>query len=502
MSLDILLLNMQKPTLRGLIPDNGLALLASCLAKSGFTPAIMDLCSIDKADLNYKSIYEIVKGVSSYIEYNNIRYLGIKLWMNGFEDTVKAAAQIKRYFGKKLTVIGGGPQVDFFWEYFDRQGLFSQDGGPFDVFVVNEGEKTLPLLLSTPNSDWDKVPNLVIKKNETLLTTPVRRIGNLDSLPIPSYNLKVYPAMEGNSKLKLINIRTNWGCPYAKCNFCFHPVKSGKEFREHSVDRVIHEIEHNVLYNKTTAFRLGASSMSPTINDIAKRILESGLKISYSMFGNISLAKKYDFSLLKKSGCESIFYGAESGAQSELNWLNKGITVEQIEQATKETKNAGINAMLSFIYLGRKESKEQAVEFISKIRPSAVSIFPLYIMPRTPLANSLPPDIELSETYFLDYMNLKINLTQPKQEWLNLRYRLNGKTADELLSDTMQIEAELEQINIPTRITDENFVIAKYTGMTPSQIRDFEPEIESGNHTETVLEFVRHFNYASEKYAR
>jgi len=498
----MLLINVTPPTLRGLFPDNGLALLASCLNEKNIDLEIIDYCSLENMKLFFsnnlkENLEKIIEDISSRIEKENIFHIGSKLFINGFSESIYVMERLKQNFGNRITAIGGGPQVDYFWNLFDSEGLFYEEGrksGAFDNLVINEGEITLPALVKSKKEDWNKIPNLIYKENGKIVRTLTKRVEDLNSLPFPSYDSENYPSIKEDKKIKFINTRLNWGCFFAKCKFCFHPVKSGYGFKEKTTERIIEEIKYISRKVNTTAFRLGASSVSTSINDLAKKLIEANLNIKYSMFGNISLADKYDFKLLKESGCLSIFYGAESGNQKELDLYDKRIKVNQIEEAVKKTEENKIRAMLSFIYLGNEKAGEETLNLILRSKPSAISILPLAIMPHTPFAYEVPSNIYLGENYFKDFMRQRVNLTKPKDEWWNLDCEINGKNSRQLVRESMLIEHEAEAEGIPCRITDETFVLSHYSDKTAVEIRNLEAEFKpNGNYSELIDE-IRKIN--------
>ncbi|MHA1210388.1 MAG: B12-binding domain-containing radical SAM protein, partial [Candidatus Freyarchaeota archaeon] len=52
---------------------------------------------------------------------------------------------------------------------------------------------------------------------------------------------------------------------------------------------------------------------------------------------------------MKRAGCDSIYYGVESGSQEILDRMKKGITLEQIVRAFRITKRVGMEIIGSFI---------------------------------------------------------------------------------------------------------------------------------------------------------
>ncbi len=91
---------------------------------------------------------------------------------------------------------------------------------------------------------------------------------------------------------------------------------------------------------------------------------------------------------MKESGCILISYGVESANQKSLDFLNKGITVEQTKNAFKLTKEAGIEKMAYLIIGIPGETKEDAmrtVTFAEDIDADYVQISILTPMKNTPL---------------------------------------------------------------------------------------------------------------------
>ena len=78
---------------------------------------------------------------------------------------------------------------------------------------------------------------------------------------------------------------------------------------------------------------------------------------------------------MKKGGCHQIMYGAESGDQQILNNIRKHITLEQIRQAVKETKKAGIECRLAFMIGNPGETVEtvkKTIKFAIELDPDIV----------------------------------------------------------------------------------------------------------------------------------
>ena len=74
---------------------------------------------------------------------------------------------------------------------------------------------------------------------------------------------------------------------------------------------------------------------------------------------------------MRKAGCFLIYYGIESGSQRILNFIKKGIKIEQIKRAIRWTRETGIKTLGSFIIGFPNETKEEikkTIEFPKKLK--------------------------------------------------------------------------------------------------------------------------------------
>jgi len=85
--------------------------------------------------------------------------------------------------------------------------------------------------------------------------------------------------------------------------------------------------------------------------------------------------------LMKKSGCYMLNYGVESGNQRILNLMRKGQTLQQIRNAVKMTKKAGINCGCCFMFgnLGEDtQTMNQTLEFAKELNPD-IAMFSILV---------------------------------------------------------------------------------------------------------------------------
>ncbi len=369
------------------LPDNGLANLASSLINAGHTTKILDFNTPDVIRRLYPasfsqeitpiiekfmkgetlSLREILKlwmmekrlnhyqnseasiigkEIARMAERENMDFVGFKLWNgDGFTGSLRIAHELKKA-NPNLPIFAGGPHVDIF-----REHIYTATKD-FDSLVYGEGEETIVMLAEyvEGNRKLQEIPNLIFKKDGEIITTPLKRIENLDTLPYPIYDDEIYPAMKGNEKIKMIVLDESRGCNNS-CYFCIHPIKSGS-LRIKTADRVVDEMVAIKKKYGIGLFRYaGSNTPIKLMGKIAQEILKRGLKIEYTAFGHTRGANLEVFKFLKSSGCFGIFFGIESGSQKILDEsINKGVKIEQIKEAILTAKEAGLFTAGSVIF--------------------------------------------------------------------------------------------------------------------------------------------------------
>jgi len=101
-------------------------------------------------------------------------------------------------------------------------------------------------------------------------------------------------------------------------------------------------------------------------------IIKNKIDITWTCYARVDTVDLPLLKLMKKAGCWNIFYGVESGSQQLLDNINKHITLQQIKNAVKWTKEAGIEIRASFMIALPGETPElarQTLEFAKELEP-------------------------------------------------------------------------------------------------------------------------------------
>jgi anaerobic magnesium-protoporphyrin IX monomethyl ester cyclase len=295
-------------------------------------------------------------------------------------------AEIAKQKGIKV-IASSSDAADHFEKYLE-QGV--------DFVIIGEGEITLKELISViekGENDFRKIDGLAFKeKTEVIKTTPRQIIKELDSFPIPAWDLvdissykKIW--MENRGYFSL-NIATTRGCPF-KCNWCAKPIY-GNRYNSRSPKKVVEEIEF--LINNFDVHRFWMCDdifgLKPGwVQEFRDVVKAKGLKFKYKIQSRVDLLLQEDtIAALAESGAETVWVGAESGSQKVLDAMDKGTTIEQIYEATRLLKKNGIRPafFLQFGYLGEsKEDIEKTISMLLDLMPEEIGISVSYPLPGT-----------------------------------------------------------------------------------------------------------------------
>ncbi len=266
-----------------------------------------------------------------------------------------------------------------------------------DFIIYGEGEITLLELIqhleNNTNNQPQHIKGIRFLKDGKLQITPSRPVvKNLDIFPFPAWDLvdvDAYKNIWKKSRFPFtLNISTTRGCPF-HCNWCAKPIY-GQRYNAHSpeyIARLIHSLQKKY---KVSRFWMTDDifGLKPGwIQAFNKEIQKRNLKISYFIQSRADLLLKDDtIEALAESGAEEVWIGAESGSQKILDAMDKGITVEQIKEATYRLRNKGIKVayFIQYGYLGEtKEDINKTLEMIRVNKPDHIGVSVSYPLPGT-----------------------------------------------------------------------------------------------------------------------
>lgn len=327
------------------VPPLGLLYLAGSLERAGYKVQILDAFA---EGLSWAEFERRVASIKPDV-------FGIGGMTPVWDLTHRALETARRFSG---VVIAGGPHVSM------RGASIIEDEPDIDYAVVGEGEITIVELIKALESGADvgAVAGVIGRDG----VSPARGVvQELDELAFPARHLLNprlyrYPLLGSGV---VATIFTSRGCPYG-CIFCDKTVH-GSILREHSVERVLKEIEHIVCGEDIHSIIIYDDLFTlhkERVMEICKGIIERGLKLRFKCEARVDAVDSEMLYWLKRAGASVIAYGIETVTENGLNFLRKGVTPLQIARALELTKNAGIESLGYFIVGIPGDTEEDVME--------------------------------------------------------------------------------------------------------------------------------------------
>ncbi len=263
-----------------------------------------------------------------------------------------------------------------------------------DFIIKGEGELTLQELITSLKSGGSSndIHGIVYRSDKLRVNPPRNVLRDLDTLPLPAWDLidiesykNIWLTHQGYFS---INIATTRGCPF-KCNWCAKPIY-GNRYTSRSPAHVLKEIkllkdkyqpDHFWICDDIFGLKPG------WVKEFRDLITQQGLQFRYKIQSRVDLLLEQDtLNGLVESGAETVWVGAESGAQHILDGMDKGTTVEQIYDATRSMKAKGLKVgfFLQFGYPGEtRQDIDATLKMVLELMPDEVGISVSYPLPGT-----------------------------------------------------------------------------------------------------------------------
>jgi radical SAM superfamily enzyme YgiQ (UPF0313 family) len=305
--------------------------------------------------------------------------LGLNCSTHTFQDTIEFMRQASESLSDAWMVLGGYHST-FTAEHILRDYPF------IDYIIKGEGEFALVQLLDCleAGEEPDKVDGISYLRDGEYVDNPLALIEDLDALPPLDrselgdlqygYVHQGIPLTFG----RFTTMVSSRGCPY-DCRYCSCASFSLRRWRSRSPESVVDELEQ--LYREGYKTVVFVDDNFTQKKDWAMRIcdliLERGIDMSLYCEGRVNNAGKELLGRMKEAGFDVIFFGSESASPHVLEFYNKRTQPEQVLEAVRNAKEAGMMVITSFIMGAPVETEEdlqRTVDFIRELRPHAVEI--------------------------------------------------------------------------------------------------------------------------------
>lgn len=281
-----------------------------------------------------------------------------------------------------------------------------------DFVIIGEAEITLCELsekLKNNQADYYNIKGCVYNAEGRYIYTSKREASkNLDAFPLPLWDLidmaRYKRAWMESKGFFSLNISTTRGCPF-KCNWCAKPIY-GNRYNVRSPKHVVEEIK--LLKMKFDMqyiwFCDDIFGLKPGwINEFAALMQKEKLIIPFKIQCRADLLLQEDnIRALANAGCDEVWIGAESGSQKILDAMEKGITVDQINSATRLLKKHNIKPcfFLQFGYSGEtSEDIYKTIKMTLKLMPYDIGVSISYPLPGTKFYETVKAELKTKSNW-------------------------------------------------------------------------------------------------------
>ena len=228
--------------------------------------------------------------------------------------------------------------------------------------------------LADPGHSWTKVEGVSARHPDTGEVTEVggyRHVSDLDALPFPAYDLIDLTRYHESvfRRTPAATMITSRGCPY-QCIYCWFPQTIyGHKWRAQSPERVVAEMEHLHRTFGVREIRVDDDIFElnrQRVMDVCRLLEEKNLDLTWAPQCRPDRMDQEMLLAMKRAGCSRVLYGCESASQEILDKMRKNGKVEDIEKATRWTKEAGIDVHNCFIIgfpWDTTETVEETIEY-------------------------------------------------------------------------------------------------------------------------------------------
>lgn len=328
-------------------PPVGLGYLISVLREAGHRVFFID---------NYLAPSNFLE--TDYLQKNQIDFVGIYTNTICFRDSLRMFYRLEdlRQEGIwKGKIIAGGPHASVSPETIPSF---------VDHIVVGEGEFAILDIVAG-------------KVKERIIQYPT--IENLDELPMPAWDcFAEMPYNWGGNWLPeapVFTMNTSRGCPF-DCTFCSVGSIWGRRYTYFSAERVVADIEHVVKHHgaKGIYFREDNFTLNKKrLYEFCALMIDKGVNIPWVCETRASSLDRETVELMARAGARGAYIGVESGSQRLLDFMQKGIKLEDIHHAFRLCQEFGINTAASVIVGVPTETEHElqmTIELLDEIRPT------------------------------------------------------------------------------------------------------------------------------------
>ncbi|MFH1423766.1 MAG: radical SAM protein [Candidatus Nealsonbacteria bacterium] len=282
---------------------------------------------------------------------------------------------------KETPLIIGGPHATALPEDMLNAGA--------DIVILGEGEGTILKVIDCYQGEIKKesIGGIAYRDSGNKIRINAKtNYEDVNKIPFPAYHLiNMDRYLARNYSIRGYWLRNGWvftsrGCP-GRCTFCASYLTHGYKVRERNIDDVIEELKFLSEKYKIEGFDILDDTFTVKTERVVEfcgKLRESGLNLKWGCQARVNFFNETQAAALKKAGCLQVDFGVESGSPRVLNYLKKGITVEQSKKAFKICQKYKLRSLATFMIGTPHETMEdvqKTKELLKELKPDYIGIF-------------------------------------------------------------------------------------------------------------------------------
>jgi len=346
---------------------------------------------------SFDELYDYLQAETTYIDSITLNILNEKLstlrpklvcfsvpFPGNLYSAFRCAHFIKaNYPDLKITMGGGFPNTELRSVTDVRVFQF------FDFICLDDGELPIELLASNVLNPSLDNPNYKLFKRTFLLENEkiIYKNNSLKSdykqseIGTPNYSDllldKYISVIEIANPMHSLWSDGRWnkltmahGCYWGKCTFCDITLDYIKLYEPITAKILVDRMEQLVTQTGDSGFHFVDEAAPPALMQaLALEILKRGLIVTW--WTNIRFEKSFTKDLcllLKASGCIAVSGGLEVASDRLLKLIDKGVTVEQVAQVTRNFTDSNIMVHSYLMYGYPTQTVQETVDSLEMVR--------------------------------------------------------------------------------------------------------------------------------------
>lgn len=346
---------------------------------------------LGKSANSFNELYTHLQNKSSFIDEITLELLDQKIkattpllvcfsvpFPGNLYSAFKCAQYIKQNYPEIKIAMGGGFPNTELRELKDIR-VFEF----FDYITLDDGELPIELLYSNiKNNSSEFKRTFLLQNNEVIYLNKTSKNDYKQSeVGTPDYSdlfLDDYiSVIEIANPMHSLWSDGRWnkltmahGCYWGKCTFCDISLDYIKIYEPIAANLLVDRMEQLIAQTGEIGFHFVDEAAPPSLmKALALEILKRELTVTW--WTNIRFEKSFTQDLcylLKSSGCIAVSGGLEVASDRLLKLIDKGVTVEQVAQVTKNFTEANIMVHSYLMYGYPTQTVQETIDSLEMVR--------------------------------------------------------------------------------------------------------------------------------------